>query len=218
MNSLRTARRLSFGDRFELKFSTDRHFDGLWVGTIESDADSILERLEQALAMIRRHDPRRYQRLRRDVSRIWIRLLPGDRASFNLAAEACQLDSRYVRDTTVAAEELATSIVHEATHARIDRRVAYREDLRHRIETACRRQELAFSRRLPDGGVVQKDMQAWLAAPPPKEIWSDSACAQRFIDGSLEALRHLGVPQCLLVVIRGVRSLTVALRNAGGLS
>jgi hypothetical protein len=162
---------------------------------MESDAGSILERVGQALAMIRRHDPRRYRRLCRDVSRIWVRLLPGDLASFNAAAEACQLDSRYVRDATVAAEAIATSIVHEATHARIDRCVSYREDLRHRIEAACRRQELAFSRRLPGGGPVQEEMQVWLTAPPPKEFWTDSAFEKRFVDGSLEALRHLGVPQ-----------------------
>jgi hypothetical protein len=181
---------------------------------MESDAEAILKRAEEALEIIRQYDNRRYQRLRRDISRIWIRVLPGDQASFNAAAEACQLDSRYVRDASVAPQDLATSIIHEATHARIYRCVPYREDLRHRIEAACRRQELAFSRRLPPGTAVEEEVRAWLTAPPPKEFWSDSAFEQRFVDGSLDALGHLGIPNVLLRVLRGVRTLIVAVCNA----
>ena len=214
MKTTQTPRDLRLGDRLELRFSTSRDFDGLWIGTIESDAEAILRRVEEALAMIRLHDPRRYDRLRRDVSRIWVRLLPGDQASFNAAAGACQLDSRYVRDPTATTHDLATSIVHEAAHARIDRRVSYREGLRHRIEAACRRQEQIFSRRLPGGTEVQQEIDAWLAAPPSKELWSDSAFEQRFVDGSLNALRHLGVPERILAVILGVRALMVAFREA----
>ena len=215
----RKTRPLSMGDRLELRFSTGRTVDGLWIGTVESDAASILERIEQALALIRLHAPRRYQRLRRDLSRIWVRLLPGDLASFNAAARACELDSRYVRDDAVTAGELAASIVHEASHARIDRYIPYREDLRHRIEAACRRQELAFARRLPAGGAIQERTKDWLAASPPKEFWSDSAFEQRFVDGTLEALRHLGVPQRVLLVLRWLRRPTLAFRHlANGLT
>ena len=213
VKSKRATRNLSLGERLLLRLSTTRDFDGLWVGTTESDEEPIFQRVEEALTIIRLHDPRRYQRLRRDISRIWIRVLPGPTASFNAAAKACELDPRCVRDATVAAHYLAVVIVHEAAHARIDRYVPYREDLRHRIEAACCRQELAFCRRVPDTAALQQEIQAWLAELPSKEFWSDSAREQRFFDGSLEALRHLGVPQCLLPAFLGIRMLMTPLRK-----
>ncbi|HWO40207.1 MAG TPA: hypothetical protein VNO43_00190, partial [Candidatus Eisenbacteria bacterium] len=76
--------------------------------------------------------------------------------NFNSAIRACQLDSWHVRDEAVSASELAAAIVHEAAHARIDRCVPYREELRDQIEAACIRRELAFARQLPDkDGLVE---------------------------------------------------------------
>lgn len=158
---------LSIGDRLELRWSTGREVDGLWIGTIESDAESIIRRVEDAISVSRLHDPRRYRRLCHDFSRIWVRLLPGDLANFNSAIRACQLDSRHVRDEAVSASELAASIVHEAAHARIDRCVPYREELRDRIEAACLRRELAFARQLPDNHGFVERMHNRLTSPLP---------------------------------------------------
>jgi hypothetical protein len=66
---------------------------------------------------------------------------------------------------------------------------------------------------LPAGGAIQESLQAWLAAPPSKEFWSDSELKQGFVDGSLEALRHLGVPQVLLPVLRGLHRVSSAMRR-----
>ncbi|HEY5777760.1 MAG TPA: hypothetical protein VIT00_03435 [Terrimicrobiaceae bacterium] len=206
-------RNLRFGDRILLRLSTARDFDGLWLGTPESDAEAIFQRVEEALEMIRLHDPRRYQRLRRDISRIWIRVLPGSQADFHAAAQACELDPRFVRDATVTVHELAATIVHESAHARIDRCIPYREDLRHRIEAACRREELAFCRRVTGSTALQEALHDWLARPPSKEFWSNSALHQRFINGTLEALRYLGVPPRLLPVLRGIHTFIAALRK-----
>jgi hypothetical protein len=114
---IETSQQLSFADRLELRLATGRIIDGLWIGTIECDAETILQRVEAALTLIRHHDFSRYQKLRRDVSRIWVRLLPGARANFNASARACQLDSRYVRDQGVSVSDLATTLVHEAAQA-----------------------------------------------------------------------------------------------------
>src|SRR5687768_8663852 len=183
--------RLSMPDRLELWLSMGQSVDGLWIGTVERDGGAILQRVEQALGMIRNYDARRYRRLRHDLSRIWVRLLPSYRASFSASARACQLDSRYVRNAVVTVEELATCIVHEATHARIAHCVPYRPELRQRIETVCRRQELTFAHRLPNGAAIIARTTDWLAAPPSSEFWTDAAFQQRRVEGILEGLRHL---------------------------
>ena len=51
---LRRGGRTSVLDRIELWLSTARYIDGLWVGTIEGEAEPILRRVEAALATSRR--------------------------------------------------------------------------------------------------------------------------------------------------------------------
>lgn len=201
------------GDRLLLRGSTGREVDGLWIGTIESDAESIMRRVEDAISVIRLRDPRRYRRLCHDLSRIWVRLLPGDLANFNSAIRACQLDSRHVRDEAVSASELAASIVHEAAHARIDRCVPYREELRDQIEAACVRRELAFARQLPDNDGLVERLHARLASPFPHAFWSDSEFEKRRVEGILEALCHLGVPRMLLPLFRATHRFSTAIRR-----
>ena len=55
----------------------------------------------------------------------------------------------------LALEEIAASIVHEATHARVASWCGGTvQDDRHREERLCRRSELEFGRALPNGAVV----------------------------------------------------------------
>ena len=217
--SIRKVPRLSMPDRLRLRLSTGHTVDGLWIGTTEDDADAILQRVEQALELIRSYDARRYQRIGQDLSRIWVRLLPGDRANFNASARACQLDSRYVWDATVTVDDLATSIVHEATHARIDRCVPYRTELRQRIEIACRRQELAFAHLLPNGAAIIARTMDWLTAPPSMEVLSDPAFEQRRVEGTFKALRYLGVPRAVVAIVGWVhKNLVTARRFRRGLT
>jgi hypothetical protein len=128
---------LSRIDRFELAMSSGREVDGLWIGASVDDSQlsDALRRLEEALGLISTHDPHRYRHLLRDLSRIWVRLLPNARANYNRAARACQLDTRFVLDQTVSITEIACSIIHEAAHARLEHRgIQYQEALRHRID------------------------------------------------------------------------------------
>jgi hypothetical protein len=205
-------------DRLELRMSTGRVVDGLWIGTFEAEEGPILERVEQALQVIKTHDPRRYDRLRRDLSRIWVRLLTGDRGCFNATLRACELDSRFVLDSNTTPVELAATIVHESAHARIEQcGIAYRRELRHRIEAACRRQEIAFANRLPDGVVIRERADEWLATP--SEFWSDDAFEERYVDGTLSTLRYLGVPVWLLPILRKLRVAARTIRRlASGLT
>ena len=68
--------------RIMLRFSASRSLDGLWIGTWETEAEPILHRIEQALLLIKRYDRIRYDRLLRDLQRVWVLLLPSSIASF----------------------------------------------------------------------------------------------------------------------------------------
>jgi hypothetical protein len=125
-------------DRLELRLSTHRSLDGLWIGTYEPEAEAALLRVEEALRLIKAYDPLRYDRIIRDVKRVWVRTLVACLAQFNEIVDACELDVRYVFAATSSSVEIASTIVHEATHARLLHcRIGYGEELRARVEAVC---------------------------------------------------------------------------------
>jgi hypothetical protein len=184
--------------RFEewgLRWSRSRIVDGLWVGAMGVDDDVVLARVEEALRLIKHHDPIRYNRLIRDLERIWVHLLPGNHGQFNAAIAACELDTRFV--LADPPEFVAAAIVHEATHARLWRRgIEYDLALRERVEAACVRREIAFAARLPAGEDARLAAEAHLETPP--ELWSDEAFARRRREGEIEMARHIGIPEWLI--------------------
>src|SRR6188508_1363170 len=134
-------------DRIQLAMSTSRYVDGIWVGSFRTPSD--LRRVEDALSLIKQYSPLQYSRVTRDLARIWVFVLSDAGAQYNHSLNACMLDERYVTNSTV--ERIASTIVHEATHARLERlRITYDEKFRSRIELICLRRELAFVTKLPN--------------------------------------------------------------------
>jgi hypothetical protein len=177
-------------ERVLLWISSCKVIDGLWVGT-EADAERVLPRVELALGLIKTHDRGRYDRMGRDLERIWVRLLTSGAAQFSPRLWACMLDERFVVADSTDTAQLAAVIVHEATHARLWRcGFGYDEAERQRIEAICLRRELAFARTLPEGQTVRESAEGALAISP--SYWTDAASDDRHIAGSVEALRHLG--------------------------
>ena len=125
-------------------------------------------RVQRALELIDRYDPRRLDRIRRDV-----RAIGGVSDGMNHYEEASRtivLSLPAVLWDTPA--ELALTIVHEATHGRIsDRGIRYYLENRDRIEAACVHQEVAFASTLPGGEVLAEAMLKKLETP----WWSDEA-------------------------------------------
>jgi hypothetical protein len=90
--------------------------------------------------------------MQRDFGRIFIRQNTGCRAMFD-AARSCVLDTYFVAAFTP--EQVASSIVHESVHARLRRDGrAVPAELIAWEERLCRRAELGFGLRVPDGGAV----------------------------------------------------------------
>ena len=117
----------SRSDRFWLWWSKSRHVNGLWIGAEQwTTADVVLRRVEEALRLIKQYDERRFNRLLKDLERVWVRLLPGYIGSFNDSISACVLDSRFVLAEDSSPDVIAATIVHEAAHARLMRsRIGY---------------------------------------------------------------------------------------------
>lgn len=130
----------SLVDRVALWLSKSRMIDGLWVGSSRSDSELALQRVEAALQLIRRFAPLHYRRVNNSLSRIWVQLIPHGAGCYLHSLNACVLDERVIASKTTTMEWIASAIVHEATHARLEKRgVRYDEAIRHRIEGICAR-------------------------------------------------------------------------------
>jgi hypothetical protein len=150
-------------DKFELWLSTSRTIDGLWVGSCARDRKNereiTLRRVEEALRLIKLYDPLSYSRIIRDLKRIWVNLVPHYNAWYLHPLQACVLDGRYVLSETTTLEQIALTIIHEATHARLERcGIDYDEKLRQRIEAVCLRREFAFVAKLPNGAKLRDEL------------------------------------------------------------
>jgi hypothetical protein len=197
------ADRPDLADRLALRFSTSRYVDGLWIGAWEDEPESILRRIEEALSLIKRYDRVRYERLIRDLKRVWVVVLPGDLANFDYKIRTCRIDTRYCLAATTTPELIATTIVHEATHARLWRcGIRYEEAQRPRIEEICLRREIAFAAKLPNGEDARDQAERTLALCATGAYWTSAAFRERYIEGSVEAVRYLGAPGWLARVFR----------------
>lgn len=167
--------------------SPKRLLDGVEVVDVAGEEpDQTLHRLHEALEVINRADPRRYGRLRHDFRRI--ALMKAGRPQFASEIRTCLIRSGYVRQNS--AEAVATTLVHEAAHARLHRLgVGYGPRLRGRVEEACVKEQIAFAELLGNSEVLSQlamTLEGSLGDP-----------IHRY-DDNIAALRHLGVPEWLL--------------------
>jgi hypothetical protein len=201
MKPVKTARRPTLTDRIGLWLSISRRIDGLWIGTTQSGdkAEAALRRVEAALNLIKIYDRLRYDRLHCDIERVWVVVLLGALGSYNERLRACQLDPRHVLAEDSTPEVIAATIVHEATHARLQRcGIGYEEERRSRIEAVCFRREAAFAMKLPNGGPVREMAERQLGRCTTNDCWTDAAFYDRFPDSAADALRYLGGPEWLV--------------------
>jgi hypothetical protein len=201
-------------DRLELRLCTHKYVDGLWVGSSENKPEPVLRRVEEALDLIKTYDRVRYARLTRDLERVWVRLLPDGLGSFNGSANACELDVRFILSETWTPDVIASTIVHEATHARLHRcGVGYEEALRARVEAICFRRELAFAATLPNGQRVRERAKRTLELCRGQNYWTNAAFEERFVEGAIETAEQLGHPVWLLHIVLALRALRLGLRR-----
>jgi hypothetical protein len=187
-------------DRLNFWLSTSRQVDGLWVGTTESKPQPGLRRVEEALRLIKHHDSLHYSRVLHNLEQIWVHLLPNALACYDGSKKACVLDERFVLLETTTLEEIASTIVHEATHAKLERwGINYDENKRSRIEAVCLRRELNFIASLPNSEPLREKIARTLEwCGSDHAYFSDVSFQQRDDQGNAETLRYLGTPDWLI--------------------
>jgi len=173
-----------------------------------------LDEVERALALIKQHSPPDHARIVRELDRIWVNLVIHGVAEYVHSLKACVLDERFLADPVTTTEKVASTIVHEATHARIERYgIAYDEDRRARIEAICFRRELAFIARLPDQDKLLEDVEKTLSWYAHSDQFSDCQLMAKYESGGIEALVYLGMPKWLIRAVIIARKLTVGVKK-----
>jgi hypothetical protein len=195
-------------ERMLLAASSGRQVDGIWIGA--DFAPEHLSRVERALLLVKQHSPLHYSRIIRDLERIWIVLLPYGLAAYYHSLKACLLDERFVADSATSVEQIASTIVHEATHARLERYgIGYDEDQRARIEGICFRRELALAVRLPDSARLQQEIAGyldWYLNPANADYLRDAAFIERHKKHK-EMAKYLIIEMAKYLIIEMAKSL-----------
>lgn len=130
--------------------ATKRRTEGIVVGVLEEHeaAADVIARIEHALRLIREFDPRLYDRVSRNLPRLAV--TPRLRASYWHRFRVCVIGMEQVRRWH--ASQLASIIVHEATHAWLRNKglPSSTANTKWRIERICTRAQLRLARKLPD--------------------------------------------------------------------
>ena len=173
-------------NRFMFAISRKHSRDDIEIAMLFDKNDSeVSAKIYQALNLISEFDSRRYHQIKRDVKRIWIAVAPGYGAQWMEELQTCILDTKYFRRTDISPSEMALTIVHEATHARLFKlKIGYSEEIRERVERICIKSEIAFAKRLPDGQKFVEMAESRLQTP--KSFWTNTEFQQRDLDGLAE--------------------------------
>jgi len=169
----------------------------------------------QALALVKQYSPVHYSCIINNLERIWINVLKHNGAEYDRSLDACVFDERFLAHEDASTNRIASAILYEATHARLERYgIVYEEGRRVRIEAICLRRELALAARLPDSAQLQQlisDNLNWHLANP--DFFSDAQFRERRHNGEIEALRHVGVPEWLIRVMPTIQSVISRVRR-----
>lgn len=145
----------------------------------EIETEHVIQRLSAALDLIATYAPRRYRRLRQDLDGFVVQRF-ACRGAFFPESRECLVELTFAVNPRHALPEIAASIVHEATHARVARMCKTRPPHKHaHEERLCRKAELELGLALPDGEVVVQRALASLAMSDqqvaPAVDWAEAA-------------------------------------------
>jgi hypothetical protein len=194
------ARLFGLGDDTPVASAEVHSVRGFRVVVENSRADietaSVVSRLDEALGLIELYQPWRLRHLRRDLREFWIVRYPC-RGAYLPGERRCMTELTFLARRDITAAPVASSIIHEGIHARVDCMGVRREGRdRAREERLCRRAELEFGRSLPPelGAPVIERALASLALEDadvaPAIDWSEAMKRQREMDDV--ANRHRG--------------------------
>lgn len=152
------------------------------------DTQVVLQRLDDALALIERHQPWRLAHLRRDLE-CFLVIRFACRGAFFPEQRACMTELTFLARTDITAAPVASSIIHEGIHARVHAacRPGVARDLA-REERLCRRAELEFGQSLPPELGAPVIERAWASLQladddvAPTIDWAEAQRRQQAVD------------------------------------
>jgi hypothetical protein len=191
---------------FRLMFAISRkhHRDDIAIAMLFPDKNcpADFSKIDQALCLISEFDSRRYHQIKHDVKRIWISAAPGYCAQWMDELQTCILDQNYFCRPDVSASEIALTIVHEATHARLFKlKIGYTEDIRKRVERICIKSEIAFAKRLPDGEKLVEMAESRLQRSE-NHSWTNAEFQQRELDTLAELCKETWLARILYRIVK----------------
>ncbi len=171
---------------------------GIPVEVLNSRPDirsaDVLVRLNESLALIEYTQPWRFRHLQRDVRGIRVERF-ACRGAYDPGDKTIITELTFLARTDIGPETVASSILHEGVHARVDSRGVRHEGREMaREERLCRRAELAFGRALPghQGRPVVERALASLALDDhdvaPAVNWHDAIARQQAIDAAARSV------------------------------
>jgi hypothetical protein len=150
-----------------------------------------ISRLQEALALIQQELPVRGASLRRHLSKILV--AAGGGPFYSIPLRACVVDAPLLMTASTA--EIAATVLHEATHARILWwGIGYGKDARRRVETLCVNVELELLARLPNCERIVQSRTASLA----RGWWDAADLDERRAQG----LAAHGIPNWIVSLFR----------------
>lgn len=172
-----------------IRFSARRQIQGLPVAVWERQhVESIEEKLRAALEFVRYHDRRAFDELDKHTCGIFVfGTTVGSAAQWWRDEKLVILQSEYAIAPSTTSLALAVILVHEATHAWLERRgFEYATERRARLERICNRRALRLARRLPNA----EYLVSWLQQEPREDRLTDEVFHQR----AIAELVRLGLP------------------------
>lgn len=134
--------------------------------TQDTDMARHLKKLRQAVEKIHRHSPRDYRQVTRSIRRL---VVADYQTPLNAEYHSSQRTVLLLAETlrVLDVNALAAMLIHESTHARLDRMgVVHTAGASDRIEAICLRNEIRFLRKLPDArGLLIAKEERYEASP-----------------------------------------------------
>lgn len=191
----------SLGAWLFVRLAERREIRGVPVLVLCEDADALFDKLEAAFELLEFYGRRTLAGLQQDTNGVWVSDVAPGIAQWRRDRRLVEVDEDYARAPETSPRQIAATLVHEVTHARLERMgFAYLPERRERIEKACFRRELAFARRLPPGAEdLIAEAESQLARPPDylTPEWRRAQLLEKN-QQRLARLRELGVPRWIV--------------------
>lgn len=165
-----------------------------------SGAALLRAKVVAGLRLIRSHSPKYYARVQKFVPNILIAGAHPYIAVYLADLSLCDISRDFALAESTGDQELALTLVHEATHGYLHSRgIPYSANQRARIERICVRAEIALARQLPQADTLITVARRRLDYEP--DHWTDESFRRRkqeHFERNLEQLAKTGRPKFLI--------------------